>query len=170
MQTEPIQKLLGSFLKEKRKEKGWTQEEFGVQVGYKSEAAKQSVSQIERGNAHIPKNKAGKFIKALSIDEQWLLETLNSLTRETRSGKSGDRGKRDLELALAGFAGLFAGSRIASKIGKPIGREYECVNKKNDSSDKDDLKQLKELFDEGLIDENEYKEVKSNILKKMFLA
>jgi len=94
---------------------------------YKSEAAKQSVSQIERGNAHIPKNKAGKFIKALSIDEQWLLETLNSLTRET---KSGDSGKRDLELALAGFAGLFAGSRIASKIGEPIGREYDSVNKK----------------------------------------
>ncbi len=165
---ESVQKLLGRFLKEKRMEKGWTQEDLGIRVGYKAEAAKQSISQIERGISHISKDKAGKFIEALSIDEQWLIETLNGFTKEIQIDKSQDRRKKDLELALAGFTGLLAGSLIASKMGKPLRKENRCVNKKIDSSDKEDLKELKELFDEGLIDEREYREIKSKILKKMF--
>ena len=165
---DSIQKLLGSFLKEKRMEKSWTQEDLGIRVGYKAEAAKQAISQIERGISSIPKDKAGKFIEALSIDEQWLIETLNSSAKEMQLDQSENAGKKDLELALVGFAGLLAGNLIASKKGKPLRKENTCVNNKIDISCRENLRQLKELFDEGLIDEGEYKEMKSKILKKMF--
>lgn len=145
---ESIQKILGRFLKKKRMDKGWTQEELASRTGYEPETAKQEISHIEQGITPISEDKADKFIEALSIDEEWIIEILNAaVAQKTQSDQAEDGKEKDSELSSA---------------------ENASTDEEIYSANREHLKRLKELVDDGLIDENEYKEIKGKILKKMF--
>src|SRR5437868_2862270 len=62
--------LMGEYLRRKRLECNYLQEEFGVKVGYSPTSAKQAISQIERGSVSIPKNKLDLFVKHLVLDDK----------------------------------------------------------------------------------------------------
>lgn len=64
------QQMLGSRLKMRRMEMSLTQEELGVYVGYSPMAAKQAISQIERGVTWIPNKKQSEFILHLQLDRE----------------------------------------------------------------------------------------------------
>jgi len=88
----------------------------------------------------------------LSIDEEWIIEILNAATQKAQSGEAEDRKGKD------------SGPSSAEGTVKD-----EYMTEEIYSANREHLKRLKELADDGLIDENEYKEIKGKILKKMFL-
>ena len=158
-----ISELIGEILKEKRMSLGLTQEEMGLRVGYKENASKQAISQIERGVTSIPRDKVKKFIEVLKIDDDWLIKTIHSQVESIISKPDFNNSSYTLEEALVGFTGLLAGSIIAkTEFPKPV------VPHNISDYGKEELKKLKELFSDGLIDELEYKETKQKILNKYF--
>ncbi|MCB1192208.1 MAG: helix-turn-helix domain-containing protein [Leptospiraceae bacterium] len=162
-----INELIGEILKEKRQVIGLTQEDLGLRVGYKPNACKQAISQIERGITSIPRDKAKKFIEILQIDDNWLIDTIHSQVENIRTSPDKQKEIGSLEEALVGFTGLLAGSIIASS-GKylPTANPKEVVSP--ESYGKEELQKLKSLYEENLIDESEYKEMKKKVLEKYF--
>ncbi|MCB9232626.1 MAG: helix-turn-helix transcriptional regulator [Bacteroidia bacterium] len=65
---QQAQEMMGNRLKMRRMEMSLTQEELGVNVGYSPMAAKQAISQIERGITWLPTRKQDEFVKELHLD------------------------------------------------------------------------------------------------------
>lgn len=60
--------LLGSAIRYKRIALNLTQEELGERVGYGEHTRKQAISQIERGAVAVPTKKLNDFIETLQLD------------------------------------------------------------------------------------------------------
>ncbi|MBF0238022.1 MAG: helix-turn-helix transcriptional regulator [SAR324 cluster bacterium] len=60
-------KLLGEIVSGARLEKGLTQKELGMEIGYAENSAGQVIHKIEEGKIAIPKRKITKLMEALNI-------------------------------------------------------------------------------------------------------
>ena len=63
--------MLGTQIRKRRKELGWSQEELAKKMGY---ASKTTINKIELGINDIPQSKIAKFAKVLNVPIAWLLE------------------------------------------------------------------------------------------------
>lgn len=149
------QEMLGMLIKMKRKEHGMTQEELGVHVDYSPHAAKQAISQIERGVTWIPVKKLSQFVSTLNLDEDFM-KLLNYQYHSRNFAESIKimKAQKAKEIRNRGddLESQSAVSRPAPKMGK------------DDLEEK--LVALKEMFEKGLIEEDEFKQMKGEILKK----
>lgn len=158
---EQCQSLLGNYLKLKRRERDLTQEEVGINVGYSPHTAKQAISQIERGVTWVPGKKMNEFVSFLELDSSFFSllsyyysiknyhkshEMLVNLQDQAIRNMSGDS---DVPLARS-QADAPANTAVATK-----GNDLESH-----------LSKLKDLFEKGLIDNEDYKEAKRDALKK----
>lgn len=63
--------MLGTQIRKRRQELGWSQEELANKMGY---ASKTTINKIELGINDIPQSKIMKFAEVLGISVAWLLE------------------------------------------------------------------------------------------------
>ena len=63
--------MLGTQIRKRRHELGWSQEELAKKMGY---ASKTTINKIELGINDIPQSKILKFAKVLGVSVAWLLE------------------------------------------------------------------------------------------------
>lgn len=63
--------MLGTQIRKRRRELGWSQEELANKMGY---ASKTTINKIELGINDIPQSKIMKFAEVLGISVAWLLE------------------------------------------------------------------------------------------------
>ena len=63
--------MLGTQIRKRRQELGWSQEELAKKMGY---ASKTTINKIELGINDIPQSKIVKFAKVLGVSVAWLLE------------------------------------------------------------------------------------------------
>ena len=152
------QDLLGSYVKMKRLELNWTQEQLGINVGYAPQTAKQSISQLERGITWIPGKKLDEFITALSLDRSFfqLLQYHFSSSNYAEAEKMMKK-LNDYEL-----------KRMSRSIGYELEAPANPAQPPASKSIEDRLTRLKNLFERGLIDEDDYKEAKKEILRTLY--
>jgi transcriptional regulator with XRE-family HTH domain len=70
---------IGNYFRDKRLERGMTQEEISRFLGYNS---KQIVSNWERGICNPPMDIIGKLIKVLDLDSEEVLNLFMNITRK----------------------------------------------------------------------------------------
>lgn len=63
--------MLGTQIRKRRQELGWSQEELANKMGY---ASKTTINKIELGINDIPQSKIMKFAEVLGVSVAWLLE------------------------------------------------------------------------------------------------
>lgn len=152
------QDLLGNYVKMKRLELNWTQEQLGINVGYAPQTAKQSISQLERGITWIPGKKLDEFIATLELDRSFF----QLLQYHFSSNNYGEAEKMLTKL----------NEYELKRMSKSIGYELEPARKPQVSPAQkpieDRLVRLKDLFEKGLIDEAEYKEAKREVLRAFY--
>lgn len=157
------QDLLGSYVKMKRLELNWTQEQLGINVGYAPQTAKQSISQLERGITWIPGKKLDEFINALSLDRSFF-QLLQYHFSSSNYAESEKMLKRLNEYEL-------------KRMSRSIGYELEPLTPATPApapepapkkTVEDRLTRLKNVYDKGLIDEEDYKEAKREILRSLY--
>ena len=157
------QNLLGNYLKLKRRERDLTQEEVGINVGYSPHTAKQAISQIERGVTWVPDKKLSEFVRFLELDSSFF-----SLLSYYYSIKNYDEVFNMLQ-KLQAHAIRNMSDDMQISLDKPRAAhapEKPAVASKEDQLEAQ-LKKLKNFFDQGLIDEDDYKEAKREALRKM---
>lgn len=156
---EDVTAALGVFLRRKRMEKGLTQQSLGEAIGYAQAAAKQTISQIERGAHWIPVNKLEEIIRSLGLDED-LFRQLHGLFQTGRLDESMElihsMEQKD-ELSRTNILQ----TRMLEASGQPLqptGLLEEQLTRK--------LNTLQTLFNSGLISEDDYQESKASLLRK----
>lgn len=159
------QLLLGNYLKLKRRERDLTQEEVGINVGYSPHTAKQAISQIERGVTWVPDKKISEFVRFLELDSSFfsLLSYYYSIKnyRETYNmlGK----------LEAQAIRNMSDDMQINLQKAPVVAVAAVAVESKEDEMEKT-LEKLKDFFEKGLIDEEDYKIAKRDALKKFMEA
>ena len=63
--------MIGTQIRKRRQELGWSQEELAKRMGY---ASKTAINKIELGINDIPQSKIMKFSEVLGVSVAWLLE------------------------------------------------------------------------------------------------
>ncbi|MEM6271204.1 MAG: SHOCT domain-containing protein [Bacteroidota bacterium] len=160
---EQCQSLLGNYLKLKRRERDLTQEEVGINVGYSPQTAKQAISQIERGVTWVPSKKLSEFVRFLELDASFfsLLSYYYSIKNYTET--------HNMLQKLQAHAIRNLSDDMQIPLGQPRSPVPAKASAESDPEEKLErhLAKLKDLFDKGLIDEDDYKEAKRDALKKL---
>lgn len=148
------QDLLGNYIKLKRRERQITQEELGINVGYSPSAAKQAVSQIERGITWLPDARLPEFIEYLHLSEDFFRRLAHYFSIKNYQYT------REL---LEGLHARELGAPPVSRQASPT-----QASAASPTTLESQLEKLKGLLEKGLIDEGDYKEAKRDLLKKHF--
>lgn len=154
---QKAQELLGKLIKRKRIELNKTQEELGVNVGYSPQGAKQAISQLERGLGWIPTKKQEFFVQFLMLDPAFIqLLFYHYFSRNYVKSLEMLRDLEDKKLRSLSTA-INTSSHSPDSAESAISPQLNIDNK---------LAQLKKLFERGLIDEEEYKSSKKEVLER----
>ena len=154
------QDLLGNYIKMKRLELNWTQEQLGINVGYSPQTAKQSISQLERGITWIPGKKLDEFITTLNLDRSFF----QLLQYHFSSSNYSEAEKMLQKLSEYELKRMSKSIRYELEAQSPQ-PQFQPIAEK---SIEDRLIRLKDLFEKGLIDEEDYKQSKREVLRKFY--
>lgn len=163
---DSCQALLGNYLKLKRRDRDLTQEEVGINVGYSPHTAKQAISQIERGVTWVPDKKFSEFVRFLELDSSFF-----SLLSYYYSIKNYQETQKMLQkLEEHAIRNMSDDLSIPLTNSRPAATSSPAAKPQNVESDNDrmerHLAKLKDFYEKGLIDEDDYKMAKKDALKK----
>jgi transcriptional regulator with XRE-family HTH domain len=158
---DTCQALLGNYLKLKRRDRDLTQEEVGINVGYSPHTAKQAISQIERGVTWVPDKKLSEFVRFLELDSSFF-----SLLSYYYSIKNYQETLKMLQkLEEHAIRNMSDDLQIPLNNSQPPAATTAPTEPKGAEMERH-LSKLKDFFEKGLIDEDDYKIAKRDALKK----
>lgn len=163
---DSCQALLGNYLKLKRRDRDLTQEEVGINVGYSPHTAKQAISQIERGVTWVPDKKFSEFVRFLELDSSFF-----SLLSYYYSIKNYEETHKMLQkLEEHAIRNMSDDLSIPLHTTQPVAATVPPKEAPPEESEQDKMEshlaKLKDFFEKGLIDEDDYKIAKRDALKK----
>lgn len=152
--------LWGDYVRLKRTETlDLLQSELGSQLEYSPNAAKQAVSQLEHGRGWIPKNKFKTFVRVLKLDES----VFRRLDYHYNTGEYDKMVEVLTDLLKTEFQ---VTPHQPEEVPRPKMPEGPVSPPIPAGDLKGRLLKLKETFDWGLINQEEYDEARKRILEQ----